>query len=100
MRINGAPYLVDLSRTGALHKESGAAQAPQATAGPQRPRSFDRVEISPESREVERLKRELAALPDIRLDRVALAKQNLQDGSYRAAPTVLAHKVLEAYGIR
>jgi negative regulator of flagellin synthesis FlgM len=100
MRINGAPYLVDLSRPDAVRQEKVAAQAPQESAAPQKARSFDRVEISPQSREVERLKRELAALPDVRLDRVALAKQKLQEGSYSAAPTVLAQKIMEAYGIK
>lgn len=100
MRINGAPYLVDLSRPDAVRQETAAAPPPRESPAPQKPRSFDRVEISPQSREVERLKRELAALPDVRLDRVALAKQNLQDGGYSVAPTVLAQKIMETYGIK
>ena len=100
MRINGAPYLVDLSRSGALHKENGAAQAPQQTPAAQKPRSLDRVEISAQGREVERLKREMESIPEVRLDRVALAKQSLQDGSYPVAPTVLAQRIMEAYGIK
>lgn len=98
MRINGAPYLVDLSRSEALHKGNGAAQAPQQEA--RKPRGFDRVEISAQSREVERLKREMESIPEVRLDRVALAKQSLQDGSYPVAPTVLAQRMMEAYGIK
>ncbi|OGU10258.1 MAG: flagellar biosynthesis anti-sigma factor FlgM [Geobacteraceae bacterium GWC2_58_44] len=100
MRIEGAPYLVNLSRPEAVRKEGAQPEAVQATPAPARPRSFDRVELSRESRELERLKRELAALPDVRLDRVALAKQNLQDGVYRVTSAVSAQRMMEAYGKR
>ena len=99
MRIDGAPYVVDLTRSEVMSREGGAARAVQEGPVAQRPRSFDRVEISSQSFEVERLKRELTALPEVRLDRVALAKQNLQEGVYRLASIVLAQKVMEAYGI-
>lgn len=100
MRINGAPYLVDLSRSEALHKGNGAAQPPQQSPAARKARGIDRVEISAQSREVERLKREMESIPEVRRDRVALAKQSLQDGSYQVAPTVLAQRMMEAYGIK
>jgi negative regulator of flagellin synthesis FlgM len=108
MRINGAAYVVDISRQ-APAGESAAAEANESTAsqgaaavdgrrsGASRGRSIDRVEISPDHTELEKLKRDLAALPELRLDRVALAKQSLQEGGYRLAPRVLAQKMLEAF---
>jgi len=97
MRIEGSAYVVDLSRSQAVRREQqpdvAAAQAPQ----PSRVRTLDRVEISPKAREIGRLKKELDQLPDVRLDQVALAKQNLQYGSYRVDPTVLAQKMMESF---
>jgi negative regulator of flagellin synthesis FlgM len=97
MRINSAPYVVDLAKSQAVRREQPEAAPAQAPRQPSRVRTLDRVEISPKARELERLKKDLAALPDVRLDQVALAKQNLQYGKYRVDPTVLAHKMLESY---
>ena len=97
MRIEGSPYVVDLSRAQAVQKESGQVSPVQGAAAPARVRSFDRVEISPRARELEKLKQELDALPDVRLDRVALAKQNLQYGKYRVDPVDLAQRMMESF---
>jgi negative regulator of flagellin synthesis FlgM len=98
MRIDGAPYVVNLASPPAVPKESGAAEAAQGLKAPGRVLSFDRVEISSKARELQSLKQDLAALPDLRLDRVALAKQSLQTGGYRVEPSVLAQKMMEAFG--
>jgi negative regulator of flagellin synthesis FlgM len=100
MRIDGAAYIVDLTRPEAVQKESGQAEAVKASRPAAKVASFDRVEISSGSREIERLKRDLAALPDLRLDRVALARQSMQEGGYRVAPDVLATKMMESFGMR
>jgi negative regulator of flagellin synthesis FlgM len=98
MRINGgAPYVVDLSRSEALRKESSPTGAVQATPQPARVRTLDRVEISPQARELQKLKQDLAALPEVRLDRVALAKQNLQYGGYRVDPAAVAQSMMDSY---
>lgn len=98
MRIEGSPYIVDLSRPEAVRRESGQPAAVQAGAQPARMRSFDRVEISPRARELETLKRDLAAIPEVRLDRVALAKQQMQYGPYRVDPLIVAQKLMESSG--
>ena len=100
MRIEGAPYVVDLSRPEAVRRENPQAAAVQGGAQPGRVRSIDRVEISPKARELQRLKQDLAALPEVRLDRVALAKQNLQYGGYRVDPTLLAQSMMDSYDSR
>ena len=97
MRIEGAPYVVDLSRPQAVRKGSPEPAAVQGAAQPGRLRSPDRVEISPKARELQKLKQDLAALPEVRLDRVALAKQNLQYGGYRVDPKVVAQSMMESY---
>lgn len=99
MKINGPPYLVDLARSQAVQKERTPDQAAPVASGAKL-RTLDRVEISQRSREMLQLKRELEAMPEVRLDRVALARQNLQQGGYRVEPSVLAQKMLEAYGKR
>ena len=97
MRIEGAPYLVDLSRPQAVPSQGSQTAAVQGSAGPARVRSLDRVEISPKARELQKLKQELSALPDVRLDRVAVAKQQLQQGG-RVDSTLLAQKMLASPG--
>lgn len=98
MRIDGAAYIVDLARPEAVRKEGASADAARGARPAGRVTSFDRVEISSRSRELERLKRDLAALPEVRLDRVALARQSLKQGGYRVEPAVLAQKMLETVG--
>lgn len=100
MQISGAPYVVDLGRPQAAAAESKAAQAVQGASPPARVLSFDRVEISPRMREIDRLKRDLSELPELRLDRVALARQNLQAGGYRVDPAIVAHNMMKAFGTR
>lgn len=99
MKINGPPYLVNLARSQAVQKERTPDQAAPVPSGAKL-RTLDRVEISQRSREMLQLKRELEAMPEVRLDRVALARQNLQQGGYRVEPSVVAQKMLEAYGKR
>ena len=99
MRIEGSAYVVDLSRPQAVRRESAEPGAVQGTAQPGRVRSLDRVEISPKARELQKLKTDLAALPDVRLDRVALAKQNLQSGG-RVDPAVVAQSMMDSFDSR
>ena len=98
MRIEGSPYVLDLHRTQQVRSDTQPSQAVEGSRPAGRVISFDRVEISSKARELQRLKDEVAAMPDVRPDRVALAKQNLQDGSLRVEPSVLAQKMMNAYG--
>jgi negative regulator of flagellin synthesis FlgM len=96
MRIEGSAYVVQLSRPQAARGEKAAAAGVQGAAQPARVRSLDRVEISPKARELQKLKQELAALPDVRLDRVALARQSLQSGG-QVAPSIVAQNMMESF---
>jgi len=95
MRIEGSAYVVDLSRPQAVAQQGGRSGVVPGAAAPGRVLKFDRVEISPQARELQNLKQNLASLPDVRLDRVALAKQNLQYGGYRVDPQIVAQKMME-----
>jgi negative regulator of flagellin synthesis FlgM len=97
MRIEGSAYKVTLSRPEAVRREAPESAAVPAAAAPGRVRTQERVEISPKARELGRLKRDLAALPELRLDQVALAKQNLQSGGYRVDPGLLAQKMMDSF---
>jgi len=77
-------YVVDLS---------SVAAARQGTTRPA-PHTFDRVEISARGKELDRLKKALEALPDVRSDRVALARQGMQYGPYRVDPVLVAKKMM------
>ncbi|UFS72407.1 flagellar biosynthesis anti-sigma factor FlgM [Geomonas sp. RF6] len=88
MRIdNGirAPYVVDLSSV-ASARPKGVRQQGSAA---------DRVEISQQGKELARLKKELGELPDVRLERVALARQQMQYGPYRIDPVLVAQKMMK-----
>lgn len=98
MRIEGSAYVVDLNRSQQVRNDNQQTQAVQGSRPAGRVISIDRVEISQKARELQTLKDEVAAMPEVRLDRVALAKQNLQNGGYRVDPSVLAQKMMDAYG--
>lgn len=100
MRIEGSAYVVDISRSQAIRKENTQTEAAQGARPPARVITFDRVELSPQAKEMQKLKGELEELPEVRMDRVALAKQKLQDGSLRVEASTLAQKLLDAYKTR
>lgn len=97
MEVKGSAYIVDIARTEATREKSPAASAPAANGASGIPGS-DRVELSGARPDLEQLKRELAALPEVRPDRVALAKQKLQDGGYQLDGTLVARKMMESMG--
>jgi|GEM_PF-2406510 len=99
MRIEGSAYVVQLSRPQAAKSETASAAVVQGAAPPGRVRTPDRVEISPKARELQKLKQDLAALPDVRQDRVALAKQSLQYGG-QVAPSVVAQSMMESFDLK
>ncbi|GFO59035.1 hypothetical protein GMST_13600 [Geomonas silvestris] len=101
MRIEGSgpPYLVDIGRTapaGSVASTTpvqGAAQTPAAA----KPASQERVVFSAKLREIASLKQQLAALPEVRPEKVALAKQQLQSGLPDGRS--VAQSLMEAHGV-
>jgi negative regulator of flagellin synthesis FlgM len=69
------------------------SQPPPAAAHEQRP---DAVELSESSRDVHNLRAAAAAAPDVRADRVAALKAQVQSGSYTVDNQTLAAKLLTA----
>lgn len=100
MRIEGSAYVVDISRSQAIRKENSQAEGAQGARPPARVITFDRVELSPKAKEMQKLKGDLEQLPEVRMDRVALARQKLQDGSLRVEGATLAQRMLDAYKTR
>ncbi|MBJ6801200.1 flagellar biosynthesis anti-sigma factor FlgM [Geomonas propionica] len=100
MRIEGSAYVVDLNRSQQVRNDTQQTQAVQGSRPAGRVIPFDRVEISSQAKELQKLKAEVAAMPDVRTDRVALAKQNLQSGAYRVEASALAQKMMDAYKSR
>lgn len=76
------------------HGRSAAAETAPGVV-----RHSDLIEISPATKEIDALKKSLAALPEIRLDRVALMKQQLGFGTYRVDAELVAARMAETYGI-
>lgn len=100
MRIDGSAYVVDLTGVKEVRRENLPVPETQAPRPAARVITFDRVELSPKAREMQKLKTEVDALPDVRLDRVALAKQKLQQGGYRVESSDLAQRMMDAYKTR
>lgn len=94
MRIEAPPFVVDIKGAQALKPASPAAvREPDGAA---RRESQERVVISPRMREVEQLREQLAALPEVRTDMVALARQQMQYGPYRVDPAEVARKLVDS----
>jgi negative regulator of flagellin synthesis FlgM len=91
--IDGSAYVTALPRLPKVNKGGGDASASQGAAKT----STDRIEISPKARELVKLKQDLAVLPDVRLDRVALAKQEMRNGGYQIDPSLLAQKIMDSF---
>ena len=97
MQINTPAYEVELQLTGDSRATSGnKASTSLRSATAFATKSVDLVDISSRSRELARLKKDLSALPDIRLDRVALAKQQLQQGTNQVDSSQLAQKMVDS----
>ncbi|WP_243370232.1 flagellar biosynthesis anti-sigma factor FlgM [Geotalea sp. SG265] len=75
------------------HGKTAVTEAANGTPGPS-----DIIEISPAGREIDALKKSVAALPEMRLERVALMKQELGFGTYRVDAELVAAKMMESYG--
>ena len=59
----------------------------------------DRVELSPEARQIIQLAEQTRQLPEIREDRVAALRQQLADGTYNVDPQQVAASILEEDGV-
>jgi negative regulator of flagellin synthesis FlgM len=57
----------------------------------------DRVELSTNGTEIERLKMRMQVVPDVRSDRVAQLKERIAAGSYHVDGKVVASKMLQSW---
>lgn len=80
----------------AARRAERATSEQQPKADPERVRSSaDSVEISDRSRELARARQAVDAAPDVRAERVAEIKKQLEEGTYSVSPELLAKKLLE-----
>ena len=63
-----------------------------------RPSSSDSLEISDSSRELARARQAVDSAPDVRADRVAEIKKQIEDGTYSVSPELLARKLMGSDG--
>jgi negative regulator of flagellin synthesis FlgM len=61
-------------------------------------READRVELSRNGTEIDRLKKALQVTPDFRLDRVAQLKGQIAAGNYQVDGKAVAEKMLKSWG--
>lgn len=60
-------------------------------------RGSDRVELSRNGAEIERLKKGMQAEPEFRSDRVAQLKAQIDAGTYKVEGTAVAEKMLQSW---
>jgi len=77
---------------GALKRRSEAQPAAEPAS------SADSVEISERARELARAQQAVEASPDVREDKVAELKKQIEDGTYNVPAEALADKLLDMRG--
>jgi negative regulator of flagellin synthesis FlgM len=58
-------------------------------------RKADQVELSGKAREVENLRAEIGALPEVRQERVEAIRKAIESGNYRIDPGKIAEKIID-----
>jgi negative regulator of flagellin synthesis FlgM len=86
---------LNLGRTAASHAYGVPAPADgaRAAAAPTAPRR-DALELSPVANDVRTARTALAAVPEVRAERVAALRQAIATGSYQVDPELLARRLL------
>jgi negative regulator of flagellin synthesis FlgM len=74
-----------------LHKKTDDASG----RGPDTVLKEDRVELSQKAKDLQEAKKLLNEMPDVREEKVALLKKQIEDGSYRVDGEKVAGKMLE-----
>lgn len=59
------------------------------------PAQQDRLELSPEAQRLNAIRQQVAAAPDLRMDRVNELKARIQKGTYQVDSNAVAQKMLE-----
>jgi len=77
-------------RAQAVSEKDGSREEVRTVRGNQR----DRLEISPKAREVQRLKRLLEQIPEVRQDKVQAIRQKISRGEYGVSAEDVAEKIL------
>ena len=85
---------VEPARTNAVPPPAERTQLAAPPAGEASIHPADRLELSGRSREVQRATEAAANSADIRAERVAALKQQIEQGTYQVDSTVLAEKLL------
>ncbi len=86
---------VGAEQVGARRVERAADQSAQRAEAERTP-GGDTLEISDRARELARARQAAEDAPDVRADKVAAIKQQIEDGAYSVSPEALAQKLLES----
>ncbi len=75
-------------------KTQGKDAAAEGQSG-ESTRKADQVELSGKAREVENLRAEIGALPEVRQERVEAIRKAIEAGNYRIDPGKIAEKMID-----
>lgn len=89
MRIDGMTKVSQVYQTGKTNKAGRIGGASFA----------DSLEISRTGRDMQVAKAAVAAAPDVREDRIAELKAQIEDGTYEVSDEDLADKLLESFDL-
>lgn len=91
MKITG----LFLPPNGSLDKIKNKKQVPVPSQGqPGKVMTLDRIELSSKAIEMQRAKRMLQSIPDVREDKIAEIKKKLKDGTYEIDSEKIAYQML------
>jgi len=95
MKIDNQDMLssINLYQNEPISKKDDAARPQEKTQVQQQ----DRVELSTRKTQIEKLKKTVEAMPDVRSEKVAELKQQIANGSYRVDGIEVAQKMLEQF---
>ena|SRR6185503_3820255 len=88
------------TRAGGSTPAAGADGNSPAGGGTRSGRRIDRVQLSPEGLQLQRVLDAMSQLPDVREARIAALQQQIADGTYDRGITEVAQRLIEGGGLK
>ena len=94
MKISDKNHIVDLNAYMRNVNTSGKVGAGSKEPAKQAPSGEERVQLSEKARDIQKVKKVLDSVSDIRVEKVAQLKQSIEDGTYDVTGEEVARKMI------
>jgi flagellar biosynthesis anti-sigma factor FlgM len=95
MRINGSDGSSAIRQLLQRIQQAQTPREPQQTPPQQQPQE-EKVKISPQAREIHRLKQIIEEIPDVREKKVEDIRRLIEEGNYKVNLDLLSDKIIES----